>query len=144
MTEEEMMEGPLPEWAIDRTDGTLYNGVQLPTRDGRRCGNAHVIGFSANYKTTGLNVYHVLTDAGTVMRLTEGEVTELFYPPKWVSRVPDVIRKFRPGDNRISSEVFLAVEQLLNLLPNQALEVFDFKDTYELASALSREKKMPR
>ena len=40
MTQEEMMEGPVPEWAIDRAKGKLVLGAQLPTRDGRKCGNA--------------------------------------------------------------------------------------------------------
>jgi len=99
MTEEEMMEGPLPEWAVGRAKGELVLGAQLPTRDGRRCGNAHIVD---RYTTMLLDkaqfIWVVLTDAGTTMRLTDGEVAELFHPPVWVSDVNDVWRKFGPRE----------------------------------------------
>lgn len=33
----------LPEWAIGKAGGLYLIGAQLPTRDGRRMGNAHII-----------------------------------------------------------------------------------------------------
>lgn len=91
----------LPPWAIGHAEGQLVPGAQLPTRDGRRIGNAHVlevfeIHFVQNPQPTPL--YSVLTDAGNVLSLMEAEVGELFYPPQWVSDVDEVVRKFqRPG-----------------------------------------------
>ena len=99
MTEEEMMEGPLPPWAIDRARGKPVLGAQLPTRDGRRCGNAHIVDIAEPGEgewSMGQPVYHLLTDAGSEMRMTFSEMREQFYPPVWVSDVNAVWRKFGP------------------------------------------------
>lgn len=86
---------PIPDWAIGRCNGEYVLGAQLPTRDGRRCGNAHIIHIEpARWDKTVL-VHTVLTDAGSEMRLTANELNEAFYPPKWVSSVDDVIRRFK-------------------------------------------------
>lgn len=93
MTEEEMHHGPLPPWAIGYAKGEYVLGAQLPTRDGRRCGNAHIIDQSVE-PVHGQTVFQILTDAGSDMRLLASEIYELFYPPVWVSDVGEVIRKF--------------------------------------------------
>lgn len=86
----------LPHWAIGTTNGQLVEGAQLPTRDGRRAGNAHIVGLEV--KQIGLHgakvFYSVLTDAGTVMTLTGAEIAKLYYPPRWVCDVSEVLRKF--------------------------------------------------
>lgn len=85
---------PIPDWAIGRCNGAYVLGAQLPTRDGRRCGNAHIIDIEpASWDKTVL-VHIALTDAGNTMKLTLNELEELFYPPMWISPVKGVIRKF--------------------------------------------------
>ncbi|GEK52379.1 hypothetical protein [Vreelandella venusta] len=83
----------LPEWAIGRTDGEYVLGAQLPTRDGRRTGNAHIVGLEQDHRTGGTN-YVILTDAGTELVMDADELDECFYPPKYVSDVKQVIAKF--------------------------------------------------
>lgn len=92
------MEELLPEWAIGKTSGEYVLGAQLCTRDGRRTGNAHIVGFDGVNGLT-LNdvtyvIYIVLTDAGNVIKLIRPELESMFYPPQWVSDVNTVIRKF--------------------------------------------------
>jgi hypothetical protein len=71
----------LPFWAIGRTT-TWCVGAQLATRDGRRCGNAVI--------TSRIDdLWEVTTDAGSVLRLLDEELTELFHPPLWLTSIPD-------------------------------------------------------
>jgi len=84
----------LPEWAIGSADGDYLLGSQLPTRDGRRVGNAHIIAISVDDLKEPRFLYHVLTDAGTELKMTSAELDEYFYPPEWVSDVKEVVRKF--------------------------------------------------
>lgn len=84
----------LPPWAIGPAHGQLVVGAQLPTRDGRRCGNAHIIEVVDGYLGMNRLVYTVLTDAGSRMRLTASEADELFHPPRYVCELSDVLRKF--------------------------------------------------
>lgn len=88
-------EAILPHWAIRKAkENILEVGNQLPTRDGRRMGNAHIIEqFTAQYDH-GRPYYRVLTDAGTLMIMNSGEINECFWPPKYVSDVQEVVRKF--------------------------------------------------
>lgn len=88
----------LPEWAISRTDGQLVLGAQLPTRDGRRTGNAHIIAITTAEWAKDGNLYTVLTDAGSIVRFTTGEICSAFYPPQYVSGVDEVIRKFQRAE----------------------------------------------
>lgn len=85
---------PLPDWAIGKLNGELVLGAQLCTRDGRRTGNAHIIGIT-NSKYDGSELFLVLTDAGTKMACSRGEVEYFFYPPKYRSNVEEVLRKFQ-------------------------------------------------
>jgi len=66
-----------PSWAKDLADGYMCLGAALPTRDGRRTGNATLV--SVNPDGTA----KVLTDAGNRMVLTHNELEELFYEPVW-------------------------------------------------------------
>lgn len=88
----------LPPWAIAQANGELQIGAQLATRDGRRTGNAHIIDKSSlDCLGTTLHFWIVLTDAGNVMELADGEINEMFYPPKYVSDVGRVLDKFGKG-----------------------------------------------
>jgi hypothetical protein len=89
-------EEPGPPWAIGRTRGQFVLGAQLATRNGRRTGNAHIVGFRDGLAG---RVAEVLTDAGNRMSLTHRELADLFHPPRWVSDVADVLARFgRPED----------------------------------------------
>lgn len=95
---------PLPEWASALANGEYVLGAQLPTRDGRRIGNAHIIAtvvkdMSLIGLSTTEQVHTVLTDAGSEARLTVGELGEMFWPPVFVSDVGEVIERFaRPPE----------------------------------------------
>lgn len=88
-------EDPLPEWATALAHGLYVLGSQLPTRDGRRMGNAHIVD---TYYSEPLDetIYVILTDAGNTARLTQSELEECFYPPKYISDVSSVRAKFTP------------------------------------------------
>lgn len=85
----------LPEWAIGFAEGKLQLGAGLPTKDGRRTGNAHIIKITEH---RGEPLYECLTDAGNIMHLVFSEVKELFYPPKYISSVEEVKTKFLRED----------------------------------------------
>jgi len=93
-------EVPLPEWAVGHADGQYVLGAQLPTRDGRRMGNAHIISTlsPANQCEAEFNQFTILTDAGTEMVMNGRELAECFYPPQYVSDVKEVLRKFSLHD----------------------------------------------
>ena len=85
-------DGPLPPWAAGKASGYTDAGAVLPTRDGRKIGNATllhqrvepcatVIGFRP------IDSYVVVTDAGNFVRLTLAELRELFHEPEWVKRI---------------------------------------------------------
>jgi hypothetical protein len=65
----------------------------MPTRDGRRCGNAHIIGI--HRVTNSMKGYVLLTDAGNVLEFLEQEIHEYFYPPTWVADVDEIKRRFQ-------------------------------------------------
>lgn len=75
-------------------------GMALATKDGQRCGNGFVIGKETKTYTTqraSLNsveevsykLYHILTDFGNVMKMTDDEVNELFDIANWWSQEED-------------------------------------------------------
>lgn len=74
---EDQHHGPRPSWARGLADGYMCLGAALPTRDGRRTGNATLV--SVNPDGTA----KVLTDAGNRMVLTHRELEELFHEPVW-------------------------------------------------------------
>lgn len=85
----------LPEWAIERIYNELVIGAQLPTKDGRKCGNAHIVAMQPAFWNPDEILHTVLTDAGSEMRLTKEEVEELFYPPTFRAELSEILRKFR-------------------------------------------------
>ena len=50
----------------------------LCTKDGRKCGNALIVGFDHFASFSGM-AYHCITDYGSRMCLTRTEIEELFY-----------------------------------------------------------------
>lgn len=82
----------LPEWA-DRLSkrGELVIGTQLCTRDGRRMGNAWIVGFK---QMPTYHYYEVLTDAGTRVRMNHREIASQFFRPKYVGRLSEILAKF--------------------------------------------------
>ena len=84
---------PAPSWAIGLAEGVEV-GAQLPTKDGRRVGNSHVVGYShVSYRGITEWVWHIVTDAGNTMKLTHAEVEELFHPPTYVSDLETLIQR---------------------------------------------------
>lgn len=71
----------LPEWAKKRSSGYQEINSALQTRDGRRTGNAVVVGHMVRH---GVGVAQIVTDAGNIIYLTPNEMEELFYPPQYV------------------------------------------------------------
>lgn len=80
---------PLPHWAIKPSLGSYYELMgSLPTKDGRRTGNAVVVDvIEKTYKCTEDQIFKlikVVTDAGNILLLTELEAEELFHRPQYV------------------------------------------------------------
>lgn len=90
-----MNEEWVPGWATGTTDGKLVLGAQLSTKDGRRVGNAHIILVGPSRWEPDVTVYTVLTDAGNEMILLSSEIAEMFHPPRYVSDVAEVIKRFK-------------------------------------------------
>jgi len=85
-----------PAWAIRKSNGTYEVGSQLPTKDGRIVGNAHIIKIEPAFWNFMVPLHTVLTDAGTTVRYVKEELEERFHPPQWVSDVNDVLARFSP------------------------------------------------
>lgn len=82
----------MPPWAVDANmKYEVVVGAQLCTKDGRRMGNAHVVGTVS--KGHG-DYFVVLTDAGNKVTMTEQEIRSAFYISPWISDVEEVVRKF--------------------------------------------------
>lgn len=77
----------MPDWASGHAGG-MYTALHaaLPTKDGRRCGNAVMVGLSDRQWEQAPITYKVVTDAGNIMRLNENELKELFHPPEYLMR----------------------------------------------------------
>lgn len=86
-TDNYLYEDPLPDWAEAKANGN-YRHIHcaLPTRDGRRTGNAVNAGTYKNATDQHGTIYNVITDAGNIIHCSENEMEELFYPPEFVMR----------------------------------------------------------
>lgn len=85
----------LPSWALRHAKpGMLELGAQLPTKDGRRHGNGHIIEIKPGVLGSGRLYYTVLTDAGQRIVMNSTEIYSGFYPPRWITDVAEVLRKF--------------------------------------------------
>lgn len=74
----------LPPWATGMAKGWTDIGAQLCTKDGRRIGNAVLIG---SVELHGRTFYQVVTDIGTTVRFTEEELGETFYQPVYTMAI---------------------------------------------------------
>lgn len=94
----EDFEEPLPPWAVAKASGKLEVGLQLFTKDGRRRGNAVVIG---NYMTTfymevSAEIWEVMTDMGSIVKLEQQELHSMFYLGDFIMDVAEAIRARDP------------------------------------------------
>ena len=94
-----------PPWAAKPSNGNYIIGAQLPTRDGRRCGNAHIIEIAFS-ETLGQQLHTVLTDAGNTFRATVGELEGLFHPTVWAGDLSEILRKFSPREEQCHGSKF--------------------------------------
>lgn len=98
----EVHAGPLPDWAIARNwDYSLVPGAQLLTKDGRQHGNGHIIKTYNQFIGSDVNVFEILTDAGSKITFTEVELNNSFYIGDWISSVDRILNDFdRNGEFR--------------------------------------------
>lgn len=74
----------LPHWASFRLEGEWVQFAQLATKDGRRMGNAVILAVdTVKWGDNLVDLHTIFTDYGNVLRLTEEELAEQFYAPKW-------------------------------------------------------------
>lgn len=104
MTDEEIekliIEQHLPEWAVGHADPNKWElGAQLCTKDGRLIGNAHITGVMLKTDERFQDAHEIITDAGTRMVMTAHELTELFYPPRWLSDPIATLARFERIDH---------------------------------------------
>lgn len=78
---------PLPLWASGLALGQLVLAAQLPTKDGRRMGNAVIVAIEDER-------YRVITDAGNELIMLESEVKEAFYPPQWIMKAEEIGKRY--------------------------------------------------
>ncbi|MDX9668667.1 hypothetical protein [Pseudomonas sp. P8_250] len=77
----------LPSWADARLEGEWVQFAQLQTKDGRRMGNAVILAVDTEvWGDKEVELHTIITDFGNVLRLTERELEEQFFPPKWKMR----------------------------------------------------------
>lgn len=102
MYEFEQSFGPLPDWAIARNwDYSLVPGAQLLTKDGRQHGNGHIIKMYNQFIGSDVNVFEILTDAGSKITFIEVELNNSFYIGDWISSVDRILNDFdRNGEFR--------------------------------------------
>ena len=74
----------LPFWAEKLSDGNYMEiNAQLCTRDGRSFGNAKVIGLGV-IPVVQIPVAIIRTESGNEVKLTEKEMAQYFYEPKYI------------------------------------------------------------
>jgi hypothetical protein len=74
----------LPRWAVavhPSAPAQVQVGAALATRDGRRFGNALVFYIDGAEEST---LFHIITDMGNTLTLTQDELADGFYSPSWV------------------------------------------------------------
>lgn len=73
----------LPPWAERKAEeGTFLEYLaQMPTKDGRRCGNGVVVGVDVEKDTP---VYTIRTEVGNTVNVSYSEAMELFHPPEYI------------------------------------------------------------
>jgi len=75
----------LPMWSIGESDGSFRKPyTALMTKDGRKIGNAVVVDDSV--MKIGCDFIKIVTDAGTILLLTDNEIQDFFHTPQWIMR----------------------------------------------------------
>ena len=95
-------DGPMPEYAVGlNLSGNAVVGSQLHTRDGRRVGNAYVVGIEyvddptdTSDVSIGMPIFLCVTDAGNRLKLTAEEIDSLFYISNLVADPLEVLKRF--------------------------------------------------
>lgn len=95
---------PLPHWADGHLDGEFTLYAQLATKDGRRFGNAIIIGVEPGDSIMETR-YQLLTDFGNTITLSATSVANCFHPPKF--RMKKHLAEYRTG----AMEAYLFVER---------------------------------
>ncbi|ABM96890.1 hypothetical protein [Methylibium petroleiphilum] len=137
---EEALAEFLPPWATGRAKGWTDIGAQLRTKDGRRIGNAVLVG---SEQQQGLTFYQVLTDVGTLVHFTERELEEMFHQPDYTMNVethsgyrrakgaPEIHRE----SGRTADELWLETgrlrSQLADLKADQKSKIESQRDRFE-------------
>ena len=88
-------EEPSPKWAIRKAvPNKIEIGLQLFTKNGRRCGNGyiHAVGGSV-YEQGYYGWYYVITDIGNSMKLNENELHELFELGDYIMNVDEAYER---------------------------------------------------
>lgn len=96
--------GPIPEWAIARNFGLeLTLGAQLFTKNGRRSGNGWLVNImdvikaeiaDKNNPYGEIEVYTVLTEDGSYMRMTKQELEAQFEVGDWICTLDRIASEF--------------------------------------------------
>lgn len=105
-------EAQLPPWAIGKANGFGDIGAQLCTKDGRRMGNAVVVGTKT---AINMEAMVIITDAGNMLTLTERELQESFYEPTWlldVDKHPGVQRHRNAQPHRKGDRIPLTFDEI--------------------------------
>lgn len=96
VAEFEAILGPIPHWAVCKNFGAQYIvGAQLFTTNGRRSGNGWIVKVINEPVDERLGpLYVVLTDAGSVMKLTRRELERAFEAGDWICDPERIIKDF--------------------------------------------------
>lgn len=101
---------PLPDWAERKSDGNYMEvGAQLCTRDGRRIGNAKVVeidnfGWALDHVNPG-PLATVVSDMGNRVEFNEAALESYFYPPEYIMKVEEGIKKVTLAELDLVSEI---------------------------------------
>lgn len=127
-------------WATGKAKGWTDIGAQLRTKDGRRIGNAVLIG---SEQQQGLTLYQVVTDVGTLVNFTERELEEMFHQPDYTMNVethtgyrrakgaPEIHRESGRTADELWLETGRLLSQLADLIASQKSKIESQRDRFE-------------
>lgn len=91
---ESLFADQLPDWAGSKLDGEWVQYAQLQTKDGRRMGNAVILAVDVVFwDDKPVDLHMIMTDFGTIVRMTESELAWQFHPPQWRMQADRVHRR---------------------------------------------------
>lgn len=102
----------VPEWDFRKSDGNYMEvGAQLCTRDGRRIGNARVVEIdNSDWALGHFNpgpLVTVVSDFDSRFEFNEAELKSYFYPPKFVMKVEEGIKKVALAELDLPFDIFV-------------------------------------